>query len=76
MAPRRKRNKQQTARISFAEGQKPRFAQRVLAIDSNQERLVEEDLLRLPETDAVQLPGLPDIPVIPVKTDTTIKRIA
>jgi len=45
----------------------------VLAIDSNQERLVEEDLLRLPESDAVQLPGLPDIPV---KTDTTIKRIA
>jgi len=48
----------------------------VLAIDSNQERLVEEDLLRLPESDAVQLPVLPDIPVIPVKTDTTIKRIA
>lgn len=41
----------------------------------NDERFVEEDFLGLPESDAVEIPVLVDIPLVPLEAGTPLERV-
>jgi hypothetical protein len=47
----------------------------VLAIGSHDQGFIEEHLFGLPEGDAMKLPVLLNIPVVPIEPNTAVKRV-